>query len=231
MALERGTPPSGRLPALRVSAVVKRNYKDQILESLKTAILSSQFEPDRIYSTTDLVEAFGASRTPVREALLSLEQAGLITVQRGIGFQITSPSVEERREALEARKLLEIPIMARLAGDLTDDQLATVDTLLARVGAAGEQNDVAEFLVRDYDFHMFFFTTYGNRHLCSIIENLRNVQRVPVLSTGVTEGGLAERQRHHVEIVNALKNADADAVRHWVQVHLEYSERLWNEIL
>ena len=234
-ALQTGNPllkvagKRGISSAGRVGAVTKRSYKDQIVDSLKAAILSGELDPGHIYTTTDLVEVFDASRTPIREALLALEDAGLVTIHRGIGFQIVSPSPQDLTQALEIRQMIEIPVMRAVTSVITDEQLDQAEELMKHAGEAAHAGDTGEFLIRDGSFHLYLTRLHGNDRLTRIVENLRSVQRVPGLARGASHGTLLERHRHHVEILKAMRARDPEAVTAWMSRHLALSAELWNQ--
>ena len=54
------------------------SLREQVVEHVRTQIISGQHEPDALYSVPSLAERLGVSTTPVREALLELARAGLI---------------------------------------------------------------------------------------------------------------------------------------------------------
>ena len=72
----------------------RANLKDQIVRAIRMQILTGRMRPDKTYSMGALAERFGASRTPIREAVLELEAKGLVEITRGVGFRVRDPSPE-----------------------------------------------------------------------------------------------------------------------------------------
>ena len=202
-------------------AVLNRgNLKDQIASALRTEIVAGRMRPGTTYKMGELAARFGASRTPMREAILELEAKGLVEITRGVGFRVLAPSAKELRDNLEVREMLEAPAMASLAARLTDEELATARGLAAAIEEAAKQNDLARYLERDREFHLYLMARTGNGKLVAIVGELRDVQRVPGLDRMAHEGSLVERNRHHVAMLDAIESGDGGRVEQLVREHL-----------
>lgn len=73
----------------------------EIADALQTAIISGEFAAGEVLNEMDLAKRFASSRTPVREALLSLSASGLIELQRGKGAIAIGISLDTLFEAYE----------------------------------------------------------------------------------------------------------------------------------
>src|SRR5665648_1095042 len=92
------------------------SLRGRISESLSAAIISGELAPGTLVSVPMLANQFAVSATPVREAMLDLEQRGFVTSVRNKGFRVTEVSEQDLREIVELRQLLEVPAMRSLAG-------------------------------------------------------------------------------------------------------------------
>ena len=63
------------------------NLREKVVERLRAEIVSGQGVPGTIYSVPGLASELGISTTPIREALLELSRAGLVTAMRNRGFR------------------------------------------------------------------------------------------------------------------------------------------------
>jgi GntR family transcriptional regulator len=71
-------------------------YYIQLIEALKEKIQSGEWQPgDQIPSEPDLCEAYGVSRTVVRQSLREIELEGLITRRKGKGTFVSEPKLSE----------------------------------------------------------------------------------------------------------------------------------------
>ena len=205
-------------------ALDRDNLKDRIARALRTEIVTGRMRPGTTYKMGELADQFGASRTPIREAILELEAKGLVEITRGVGFRVSRPSAEELADILEVRKMLEIPATVAAAGKLDADSMRTARELLDLLTEAAEQNDLSTYLDRDYDFHQFLIARSGNAKLATIVGDLRDVQRVPGLTEIADEGNLKERNEDHVELLAAIEAGDARRTEEIITKHLELSQ-------
>ena len=80
---------------------------NEIYETLKKRIIEMEYAPGQAIVEKDLIEEFGVSRTPVREALLRLSQIGLVEMVPRVGTFITQIDLMMVRHAYEVKKNLE----------------------------------------------------------------------------------------------------------------------------
>jgi len=94
----------------------------QIANSLKEEILSGKFPPGVRIRQEDIAEQFGASRSPVREALRILEAEGLINLVAHTGAWISHLSLAECEEMYQIRERVD-PLLLRLSIPAMTDSL------------------------------------------------------------------------------------------------------------
>jgi DNA-binding GntR family transcriptional regulator len=209
-------------------AVLNRgNLKDQIAQVLRTEILAGRMHPGTTNKMGELAARFGASRTPMREAILELEAKGLVEITRGVGFRVIAASPRELRDNLQIREMLEAPAMASIAGRLTPDELGRARDLVQEIHDAAVDNDLTRYLDRDRQFHLFLMERTGNRRLVKIVGELRDVQRMPGLAQMASDGNLIHRNDDHVGMLDAIEAGDSDGVAALVRRHLELSRLAW----
>src|SRR5262249_19647809 len=100
---------------LAMDQLRQTNLRDQALAVLKLRLVSGDLAPGEIYSAAALAVELGVSNSPVREAMLTLVNQGLMETVRNRGFRVIPLSDKERRNVYDLRVLLEVPSMARLA--------------------------------------------------------------------------------------------------------------------
>src|SRR5262245_57786125 len=87
----------------------------QAITAIRTAIDDGRMKPGVLYSAYQVSEALGISRTPVRDALLRLEEIGLIEFENRQGFRLRVPDPREIAEIFAVRLALECPAAGRAA--------------------------------------------------------------------------------------------------------------------
>lgn len=127
----------------------------QIANSLKEEILSGKYPPGVRIRQEDIAEQFGASRSPVREALRILEAEGLINLVAHTGAWISHLSLSECEEMYQLRERIE-PLLLRLSiPHMTESIIADLQDLVLQMEAT---TDVETFLKLDRKFHLLSYS-------------------------------------------------------------------------
>lgn len=127
----------------------------QIANSLKEEILSGKYPPGIRIRQEDIAEQFGASRSPVREALRILEADGLINLVAHTGAWISHLSLAECEEMYQLRERIE-PLLLRLSiPHITDPLITELQDLVLQMEST---TDVEIFLRLDRQFHLLSYS-------------------------------------------------------------------------
>lgn len=141
----------------------------QLIEILRTAIISGRFEPgDRLIESA-LSAEFGTSRGPVREALRQLENEGLVMSFPYRGAVVLGVSDEEVQEVLiPIRLTLERYSWAQALEKLTEDDFAELGKQIWLMEHAGKANDLIKLVEADLAFHEIVISASGQQHTVQI---------------------------------------------------------------
>ncbi|MEW9550968.1 FadR/GntR family transcriptional regulator [Nonomuraea sp. NPDC050783] len=207
----------------------------QLVDTLTARIQEGVIRPgERLPTESDLVAAYGVSRTVVREAVARLKAAGLVETQHGRGsFVLARPSTtgfgpapartrQEVLDLLEFRMGVEIESAGLAAARRTEAALAGLREALDAFAAAGGNPGAA--VHADYLFHLRIALATGNRYYGDLIGSLGpSMIIVPRdrLRSGRPE--LAGIVAEHESIHAAIERGDAEAARAAVRVHLSNS--------
>ena len=195
----------------------------------KWAILNAVYEGGDVITEGGLAGELGVSRTPVREALLRLEVEGLVRLYPKKGAIVTSFSVREAEDVLEARVLVEnftaVRSFANRAGLLPELEAAHLDMKRHR-----RERDTVGFTESDRVFHELIVDAADNGVLSSIYRMLRERQTLftSTLMRGRVDRMDAAIDEHH-GIVEALRGDDENVFCAAVNDHLQWSIALARE--
>lgn len=201
----------------------KVNSKDKIYADLKNQIVYCELLPGALILEEDLCKKYQVSRTPVREALLELKREGYITVESRKSTKVSRLSALEIKQIMETRLLVEPVIMQSLNGPLPQETLAVLDDLLVKFSDESEigKDQVRTCLQADYEFHAFLVSLSGNQILtdfcCSILE--RSI-RYWYLTCVNLEGGLRQKQKQHIKLINLLREENYQAAAKELEKHI-----------
>ncbi|GAA2901921.1 GntR family transcriptional regulator [Streptosporangium fragile] len=199
---------------------------EQVFEAVRAAIHSGELRPGELYSVYRLAEELNVSRTPVREAMLRLAEAGMVRFERSRGFRVLGRDPKEIAEVFHLRLLLEVPA-TRLAARRAGPALITAmrGELEAMRAAAGER-DEPRFMRHDRAFHELLLVAGANRKLVGIVGNLRDATITLGASTVDRSRSLADIAEEHEPILTALEAGDAGAAAEAMRAHVAHTGEL-----
>lgn len=166
------------MPVPRGSAVPRRPLlRDDVHQRLRDAIVDGTLTPGEQLRDQELAEWLGVSRTPVREALLRLAQAGLVETAPG---RSTTVAPLDHRAVRDAQSV--VASMHRLAveqavAQLDGSDIATMREANARFAEALRSGDAEAALAADDDFHAVPVAVAANAALRTVLDQFTPVVR------------------------------------------------------
>lgn len=195
--------------------VAHRSLADVARERIMQDILQRRMQPGELVQLKDLADAYGMSRTPVREALTRLQQSGLVVAIPYKGYRIRPLEKGDIEDVIFMRNLLESKAAERAALHITDDELAELEAL--RPPRTKELT--LEFDRYSEQFHVLVGRASASARLAEMITMVyRDVRRLQ--SAGMSRSVPRQIIREHSQILAALKNRDPDAAREAMSHHV-----------
>ncbi len=239
--IEAAARPHEGVDSLPLHTVLPLRLYRQIAGQIATLIDNGEFPAgSRLPAERELATLLGVSRTSVREAIISLEIAGLVEVRVGTGiFVAAKPGSGRVRgigddpdrgpgpfELLAARKLVEGEIVALAARKATAADLASLRDCVEQMESQLENFAARE--ASDRDFHVGLAKATGNGSLELVVAELWN-QRAEMwrrTQQHFHTRKLAEKTlRDHAAILAAVSRRDPEAARAAMHRHLARVER------
>lgn len=207
--------------ALQPLPIVHRKKAELVYEHLREQIVNGTYPPGHRMMLAEVAAALGLSQMPVREALLRLEQDGLLESEPHKGMRVSSVSQTDAADLFEVRCELEGLAAARAAEAADPTLVADLSALNQDFGRALENGpDYTAMGVANWTFHRRILGAAGNAQLARMLEDvwtrsLRHrlgYQRIP----GRAQRTIAE----HQAIIDALVLRDPDAARRAAREHI-----------
>ncbi|MDY0745778.1 FCD domain-containing protein [Paucibacter sp. R3-3] len=220
-----------------------RSLAHGLVEDLSEKIRNQQLKAeDKLPTESALMQAYGVSRTVVREAISKLQAARLVETRHGIGtfvlgigetpgFKITPDQVGTLQDViavLELRIGLETEAAALAAQRRTPANLEAMRLALEAVAAAVEAGQDA--VPPDFQFHLEIARATQNSHFTDLMNTLGNTI-IPRARLEARDGTVSDERRaylrrvngEHESILDAIAAQDADAARAAMRTHLANS--------
>jgi DNA-binding GntR family transcriptional regulator len=144
----------------------------QIFDILKKRIINLEMKPGDHVLDRELVEEFGVSRTPVREALIKLSQIGLIETRPRIGTFVTQIDLKSVKNAYEVKKNLEGLAAELAAKRATDEEVSELFEIINRFACYDIVKDYKLCINDDQRFHQIIRQASKNEMLIEILDQL-----------------------------------------------------------
>ncbi len=184
------------------------------VERLRELIFSGELPAGSDHLESELATRLGMSRTPVREAALTLEGQGLLEVRARKGVRILPISVKDMEEiydvlsALESMAAADAAKQGYSAGDLKNLEKTISDM---EAGLAAEDRDA--WADADDRFHTELVRLGGNTRVMGIVARMADqVRRAKSVTLHMRPLPLQSNRDHH-DVVEAIKAGDAERAR------------------
>jgi GntR family transcriptional regulator, gluconate operon transcriptional repressor len=193
------------------SEVIERaDLWQTVAARLRYAIIGREFKPRQHLPEPALAQRFGVSRVPVREALIRLEQEGLVRAEPRRGAFVVGMSLADMRELYEVRALLEVRGARLAANTATPEDVTNIRSLIRDFGTVTKRGDSEALAATDIAFHRSVMTAAHHRRLLSTWEPLSGV--IQTLLTLTNERGTSSHiVSAHRRLATAISSGDPDA--------------------
>lgn len=178
--------------------------------------------PGQLISEKEIAAALNASKTPVREALIRLEDVGLVTVVPKSGTYVTSIRIDAYIEGCFTRLQLETGAVRRVAERRGIDQhISQLDSIIEQQKAALDVGNRVEFAALDEAFHKAFFNIAGLNGVWHFLQKTQaDVNRIRQLKRVLGIRRETQVIDQHIAIVDAIKAGDASAAADALVAHI-----------
>ncbi len=202
--------------------VADRSMVAQVFDVLRARIVAVDFLPGERLSEKEISAALGVSKTPVREALIRLEDTGLVEIVPRSGTYVTPIRIDRYIEACFVRLNLEIGAMRRAAAAPTREAIASqLDAIIIEQRTALAAGDYIAFFDLDQRMHRSAFELSGIGGVWTTIsqtqaevDRVRHLKRIHNIRRG------EEVLREHAAIVDAIRAGDPAAAEKALVRHL-----------
>jgi DNA-binding GntR family transcriptional regulator len=204
-----------------------RPLSEEAYDALRAAILGGRLQPGARIVEADIARQMATSRSPIREAVRKLEHEGLVQYVPRRGTIVVGLSRADVADAYQLRAHLEA-YGARLAATrASEEHLARLLELIARMRASAVSEDLEGLVAADVEFHRCVCEASGSRRLLHAWETLNPARWTLVSGLRATDLSLEQIAERHWPILAALQSRKPDTAEIIIRSHiLELGERV-----
>ena len=200
-------------------SLAPRALYEEVAELLRQRIFRRELEPGSWIDEIRLAEAYGISRTPLREALKVLAAEGLVTMKMRRGAYVTEVSEQDMAEVYHLLALLESDAAGVVAAIASPAQLQALQTLHAELAGAVADRD--QFFRLNEQFHTRLLEIAGNKWRNQLVADLRKVMKLNRQQSLLKSGRIEESLQEHARVMDALLARDALTASQQMQAHFK----------
>ncbi|MTH78203.1 FCD domain-containing protein [Paracoccus aestuariivivens] len=206
--------------------------RERAYHDLRYRILTGRLAPGTTLLETELAGLLSLSRTPVREAVIKLEEEGLVEVRPRHGVTIKALSLQDFANILDTYSALEVRAYELVAArGLTPEQTRLLERMVEDMETATATGDIARWSDLDDEFHAEIVSLCGNQRLQTALNAFWGQQyraRMMILPLRPLPD---ESNAEHRAVLDALKLGDRDLTRERQNAHRDRADKQQLELL
>jgi len=198
-----------------------RRPRELVYETVKRRIMMNELKPGSILTELGLAREIGCSQGPIREALLRLQEDGLVTRAGHRGTTVTRLDQEEAEETLAIRRRIEVRGALKAARNANGEVLDRLRSLIDDMEEAAQQDDAFALIEFDMAFHLTLFRLSGLEALEQILTRCTlHTHRSKLWAPG-HQRPLLETARRHETLLAPLAAGDAEGLARAIGEHID----------
>ena len=190
------------------------SLRDKVYNLILEDILSYEYKPNDILNEKVLVKKYNVSKSPVREALLSLCDECVLRAIPRYGYEVIRISTDDIRDMLQFRYVLEKEMLIHNLSNITCRQIDLLERIATECDA--EDSDIWEHWKQNSRFHCTLMSMCNNNYaLISLQKTMDRLKRAyaQLYWDNIEKASLSLDTRYHKDILKSLK-------RNFVVVHI-----------
>ena len=208
----------------------KRGLRFKIYENIKKKILYFEYKPGDKLSENEIAKGLKISRTPVREALLMLENENLVYCDDRLGFIIRKLSSKEGREYFSIRNVIELFAVPLIIEGITLSEMKHLEQNIREAQAYVEVGDFHNIIRCETEFHEILYKSTKSevffQTISGLIDKFQWLRGIALSAPG----GARESLNDHKEMFEALERKDVKKLKRLTKLHLQHAEKKYAQM-
>jgi len=204
-----------------------KSLAERAYEMLSRFIVQGKLRPGEQILAKDLSNKLGMGRTPVREALLRLQNEGIIICNSRHNYKVRILTPGDIKEIYDTLGILEGAAAGAVPQIITSEDLDRLEEYNTRMRQVAQKGDLSAFGQWNHEFHGIFLERYGNRMLHSLCDSIRRqVFAYPAQGRSLARW-LEKSVREHREIIRMVRSNEGKQLEaYFREVHWSFNRNL-----
>lgn len=203
----------------------KDTLRVKAYKEIKSKIIYLQFKPGEKIFENEIAKDLKISRTPVREALLILENERLVECDGRLGFVVRKLNTEEVEEYFSIRKAFEAFAAPFIVERITASEIEALKKNITEAQGYLKINDFNNIVRCETKFHEILWKSTKSEIFFQIISGLSDkFQWIRAIALSA-QGACRESIDDHKEIVSLLEKKNSDKLKRFIALHIEHSRK------
>lgn len=189
---------------------------------IKDKIITCEMMPGVDISEEELAKELGSSRTPIREAILRLEQEKFVTIYPRKGCIVSYITNKDIHEVFQVREIVETQAAKIVCRTISEEKLLEFRDRFGQIGLEGNLINDTDFFELDIEFHRYIVNSTNNRYLIEFMNKIYDQDyRIRVLATRLHEYEKKRNRPEHLEIIDAFIKKDEKKLEKSTLQHIQ----------
>jgi len=205
----------------------KKTLRVKAYQEIKDRITYLDLKPGEKIFENEIAESLGISRTPVREALLLLENEQLVECLPRLGYVVKRLTNQEIVEYFSLRRALEVFAVPLIIERITDEEIEGLRANLREAEASVTEGDLRSIIRCETEFHQILYgstkSKIFSRTISSLVDNFQLIRAIAMMAPG----GRRESVSDHKCILEAIERRDGDEFLRLIKEHIDRATEMY----
>jgi len=194
----------------------------QVYDYLQKQMRIGALEPGASISVNTMIKELGISRTPLREALLLLQEQGFVSILPQRGVKINALSLDDVKDIYEILGGIESRVVLSVFHKIGENEIQQMNQLNSQIEDWLVKEDIIRHNQANIAFHNVFLDLSENHRLLRYVKNLK-MQLYDFPRRNFGKQWNSRNLQEHREFVKLIQKGKAiDAADYWRDIHWEF---------
>ncbi len=190
------------------------SLKKEIYDSILKEVVEGIYKPGDIINEKNLIEKYGVSKSPIRDALIELCNEGVLVCHPRYGYDVVRIDEKEIKDIVEFRVMVEVSCLKRAAMVMTKEDIEELRSFTINECSGDDPNTtLLNHWYNNGKFHLKLLSYSRNKYCYNLVEKSIGVLTRAYVQRNWEKWGVQSIKmgcENHLEIIDYLSENDAE---------------------